>query len=227
VVLTSLILQLSSNAVSLKRDLSILFSRTTIFIFLYSNFLIYRNSDLNFLNKGIGLYGGLFHVTSNTQIFHSFILLLSSIVLSLTAFYPRSINRYFLDESLSFNHIIEENNTLKASSNQEYDKNTQDKSNPEEYHKDLSNNKDPKELEILGRDLEKVDESLKNVDDDGKPRVNEDLKKDYPDFFENEDGSPIDDKEALQNLKECLEDEIAEFFPNDLENSESLESFEP
>jgi hypothetical protein len=213
--------------VSLKRDLSILFSRTTIFIFLYSNFLIYRNSDLNFLNRGIDLYGGLFHVTSNTQIFHFFILLLSSIVLSLTAFYPRSINRYFLDESLSFNHIIEENNTLKASSNQEYDKNTQDKSNPEEYHKDLSNNKDPKELEILGRDLEKVDESLKNVDDDGKPRVNEDLKKDYPDFFENEDGSPIDDKEALQNLKECLEDEIAEFFPNDLENSESLESFEP
>jgi hypothetical protein len=96
----------------------------------------------------------------------------------------------------AFNHIIEEN-ALKASNNQESDKNTQDKFNLEESHKDLSNNKDSEELEILGRDLEKVDESLKNVDDDGRPRINKYLKEDYSKFFKNEDGPPIDDKEAL------------------------------
>jgi hypothetical protein len=104
-------------------------------------------------------------------------------VLSLTAFYPRSINRDILDESLSLNDIIEEK-TLKASNNQESDKNTQDKFNPEESHKDF--NKDAEELEILERDLEKADESLKNADGDGRPCVNkyENLKpKFYVDNF--------------------------------------------
>jgi len=43
------------------------------------------------LNTGIGLYGGLFHVTSVTQIFHMFIYLVSAIILQLTAFYPRKV----------------------------------------------------------------------------------------------------------------------------------------
>ena len=43
------------------------------------------------LNTGIGLYGGLFHVTSVTQIFHMFIYQVSAIILQLTAFYPRKV----------------------------------------------------------------------------------------------------------------------------------------
>ena len=43
------------------------------------------------LDKGIGLYGGLFHATSTTQIFHFFIFLISAAILQLTSFYPRKV----------------------------------------------------------------------------------------------------------------------------------------
>jgi NADH-ubiquinone oxidoreductase chain 2 len=59
---------------------------------------------ISILDKGIGLYGGLFHATSITQIFHVFIFLISAAILQLTSFYPRrlwltdysSINKVFL-----------------------------------------------------------------------------------------------------------------------------------
>jgi NADH-ubiquinone oxidoreductase chain 2 len=43
------------------------------------------------LGKGIGLFGGLFHVTSLSQTFHIFIYLISAAILQLTGFYPRKI----------------------------------------------------------------------------------------------------------------------------------------
>jgi NADH-ubiquinone oxidoreductase chain 2 len=43
------------------------------------------------LDTGVGLYGGLFHATSTTQIFHIFIFLISAVILQLTAFYPRRV----------------------------------------------------------------------------------------------------------------------------------------
>jgi NADH-ubiquinone oxidoreductase chain 2 len=46
---------------------------------------------ITYLDTGIGLYGGLFHVTSNTQIFHIFIFLISAAILQLTGFYPRKV----------------------------------------------------------------------------------------------------------------------------------------
>ena len=82
---------LLSNAVTSRRDKSILFSRVAIVILLYSSFLVYNNLEILFLEKGIGLYGGLFHATCTTHIFHLFIFLLSAIILSLTAFYPRKV----------------------------------------------------------------------------------------------------------------------------------------
>ena len=49
-----------------------------------------------FLVKGIGLYGGLFHATPVTQVFHFFIFSISATILLLTAFYPRKflVNNY-------------------------------------------------------------------------------------------------------------------------------------
>jgi len=91
VIISSLILLLLSNAVTSRRDKSILFSRVAILILLYSSFLAYNDLDISFLEKGIGLYGGLFHATSTTHIFHLFIFLLSAIIISLTAFYPRKV----------------------------------------------------------------------------------------------------------------------------------------
>src|SRR3984957_7042758 len=88
-IISSILLLLLSNAVTLRRDKSILYS--SIIILLYSCLIGYNNLDFSFLENGIGLFGGLFHATCITNIFHIFILLLSSIILVLTAFYPRNL----------------------------------------------------------------------------------------------------------------------------------------
>src|ERR1700721_915983 len=90
-IISSILLLLLSNAVTLRRDKSILYSRISIIILLYSCLIGYNNLDFSFLENGIGLFGGLFHATCITNIFHIFILLLSSIILVLTAFYPRNL----------------------------------------------------------------------------------------------------------------------------------------
>ena len=90
-IVLSLIFLLLSNAVTSRRDKSILYSRTTITILLISALISYDNLYFLFLNKGIGIYGGLFHTTSTTGVFHIFIILVSSIVLLLTSFYPRKV----------------------------------------------------------------------------------------------------------------------------------------
>ena len=100
----SILFLLLSNAVTLRRDKSILFSRVAIIVLLYSSLIAITSLYFTYLDKGIGLYGGLFHVTSITQVFHIFIFLISAAILQLTGFYPRrvwiteysSISRLFL-----------------------------------------------------------------------------------------------------------------------------------
>ena len=87
----SLILLLLSNSITLRRDKSILYSRATITILLIAALITYDNLYLLFLNKGIGIFGGLFHATSTTTVFHFFILSVSSAILLLTSFYPRKV----------------------------------------------------------------------------------------------------------------------------------------
>jgi NADH-ubiquinone oxidoreductase chain 2 len=82
---------LLSSAVTLRRDKSILFSRIGMTILLYSSLIALNSLYLVSLDGGIGLYGGLFHATSTTQIFHIFIFLISTIILQLTSFYPRKV----------------------------------------------------------------------------------------------------------------------------------------
>jgi len=55
------------------------------------------------LAKGIGLFGGLFHGTSITQVFQLFIFLVSAVILQLTAFYPR---RVLLKNITSLSNIL-------------------------------------------------------------------------------------------------------------------------
>jgi NADH-ubiquinone oxidoreductase chain 2 len=87
----SSLLLLLSNAVSLRRDKSILFNRVGLIILVYSSFIALNSLYFISLDKGIGLYGGLFHVTSITQIFHIFIFLITAVILQLTSFYPRKV----------------------------------------------------------------------------------------------------------------------------------------
>lgn len=102
-LIQSLIILLLSNYITLRRDKSILYSRTTITILLISCFIAYDNLHFFFLSKGIGIYAGLFHSTSTTTVFHIFILLVSSIILTLTAFYPRKV---WLDEFSSMGRLL-------------------------------------------------------------------------------------------------------------------------
>jgi NADH-ubiquinone oxidoreductase chain 2 len=87
----SILFLLLSNAVTLRRDKSILFSRVAIIVLFYSSLLAISSLFINNLSNGIGLYGGLFHTTSITEIFHIFIFLISAVILQLTAFYPRKV----------------------------------------------------------------------------------------------------------------------------------------
>lgn len=82
---------LLSNAVTLRRDKSILFSRVAIIVLIYSSVMAISGLYINSLDTGIGLYGGLFHTTSITQVFHIFIFVISALILQLTAFYPRKV----------------------------------------------------------------------------------------------------------------------------------------
>ena len=78
-----------SNAVNIRRDLSILYNRIAILILIYC--ILNDLSSLTVITKGIGLHGGLLLVTNITQIFHIFLFIISILILTLTSFYPRKV----------------------------------------------------------------------------------------------------------------------------------------
>jgi len=107
-LIISLILLLLSNSITLRRDKSILYSRATITILIIATIISYDNLYFLFLNKGIGIFGGLFHTTSTTNAFHIFILVISSVILLLTSFYPRKVwlKEYSSMDRLLFTKLI-------------------------------------------------------------------------------------------------------------------------
>jgi NADH-ubiquinone oxidoreductase chain 2 len=102
-ILTFLLLLLFSNGLSNRPDTSILYSRIAILIVFYSLISSYTTLYITYIEKGIGLYGGLFNITAITQIFQIFILLICGIILLMTAFYPR---KKYIDESNTMIDII-------------------------------------------------------------------------------------------------------------------------
>jgi NADH-ubiquinone oxidoreductase chain 2 len=74
---------------------------------LYCSFLIGLSSlYLSSLDRGIGLFGGLFHASAITHTFQVFIFIVSAIILQITAFYPR---RVLLQKVVSLISIINVN----------------------------------------------------------------------------------------------------------------------
>jgi NADH-ubiquinone oxidoreductase chain 2 len=102
-LILSLIILILSNSITVRRDKSILYSRATITILVIAAFISYDNLNFLFLNKGIGIFGGLFHATSTTSVFQIFILFISSVILLLTSFYPRKV---WLREYSSIDKIL-------------------------------------------------------------------------------------------------------------------------
>jgi len=88
-ILTFLLLLLFSNGLTIRPDTSILYSRIGLLIIFYGIISSMSSFFITYLQKGIGLYGGLFNVTPITHSFQIFILLLCGIILLMTGFYPR------------------------------------------------------------------------------------------------------------------------------------------
>ena len=83
---------LLSNAVTLRRDISILFNRIVIIALIYC--ILHDTMSLSIISKGVGLHGGLLHITNITQVFQIFIFLISILILQLTSFDP--IKKFYI-----------------------------------------------------------------------------------------------------------------------------------
>lgn len=94
-LLTFICLLLFSNGLTFRPDTAILYSRIGIVILFYCLISALTTFHLTYLEKGIGLYGGLFKITAITHSFQIFIFLISILILSMTGFYPRK--RYIGD----------------------------------------------------------------------------------------------------------------------------------
>ncbi len=103
-ILTFLLLLLFSNGLTIRPDTSILYSRFALLIIFYSLIAAMTSFHVTYLEKGIGLYGGLFNVTCITQTFQIFIFIICGIILLMTAFYPRK--KYIGDSISMFDTIF-------------------------------------------------------------------------------------------------------------------------
>lgn len=100
-LILSLIFTLISNAVNVRRDVSILYNRIAIIILIYCIFNdIY---SLCVMTEGVGLHGGLLLINNITQVFHIFVYLVSAIILTFTSFYPRKV---WVSESSSLSNLL-------------------------------------------------------------------------------------------------------------------------
>lgn len=90
-LISSILLILTSNAVTLRRDKSILYSRVVITILICCFVLCLNSYHIEFQSKGLGLFSGLYNVTTTTHVFHMFVLLITGIILLFNAFYSRNI----------------------------------------------------------------------------------------------------------------------------------------
>lgn len=85
----SILFLLLSNAVNLRRDMTILYNRIAMVILIYC--ILMDLTSLTVITKGLGIHGGLLLITNITQTFHIFIFLITILILTLTSFYPRKI----------------------------------------------------------------------------------------------------------------------------------------
>ena len=111
-ILTFLVLLLLSNGLTIRPDSSILYSRISIIIVVYGVISSYTNYYISNLEGGISLYGGLFNLSLATNTFQIYILIVSGLILLLTAFYPR---KKYIENPTSLKNLlkkVEEYNSI-------------------------------------------------------------------------------------------------------------------
>jgi NADH-ubiquinone oxidoreductase chain 2 len=139
-LLSSIFSLLLSNALSSKNNSAILYSRIGILVLFYCLYLSYNNLFVEYLDNGLGLFGGLFSTSSIIQIFHIFIFGLTLLILYITGFYPLTLfnklftwqtynlnvelniitNSYFKNYKETFIEILEEKGLLEQYTKIEY-----------------------------------------------------------------------------------------------------------
>jgi len=86
------------------------------------SYLALNNLFLRSIEKGIGIYGGLFNVTTFTQSFNIFIFIISAIILTLTAYYPRKVyvDQYSSIQNVLFNKLWYNKNTISNKTGEQF-----------------------------------------------------------------------------------------------------------
>ena len=98
-----------SNALTLRKDKSILFSRIVMISLILTSYLAFNNLFFMTLDKGIGIHGGLFHVTAFTQNLDLFIFIITPLLalfISLTLIFRLHLNIVAVYYLVSGNNII-------------------------------------------------------------------------------------------------------------------------
>ena len=84
-------LLICSMAVNTRQDKPIIFARWSISSLITSLVICFNCFHYKFLDKGIGLYHGLFNDTAITHAFHIFLFIITILILQLNSFYSRKV----------------------------------------------------------------------------------------------------------------------------------------
>lgn len=121
-LISLLIFLLLSNALTSRRDKSILFSRVVIIALTSTSLLALNNLFFKSLERGIGIYGGLFNVTTFTHTFNIFLFVVSAVILTLSAFFPRKVHvkQHSSVRELIFEEFIYDKNTISNKTGEQF-----------------------------------------------------------------------------------------------------------
>ena len=97
---------LSSNGLTFRPDSSIIYSRVGLIILFYCLNSSVDCFYITYLEKGVGLYGGLFNITAVNQTFQVFIFFICILILLMSAFYPR---KKYIDDKVSMLDTLSNN----------------------------------------------------------------------------------------------------------------------
>lgn len=84
---------LLSNALNTLKERSVFYSRTTLLSLFSFSIITYNCLALNKLDNGLGLFNGLFNITSMTQTFNIFIFIIVSIILIFNSFFHINLDK--------------------------------------------------------------------------------------------------------------------------------------
>ena len=78
------------------------FNRIVFIIFILGAYLAYNTLDVNAINGGIGIYGGVFKITILSQVFDVVLFVIGGVISILICFVPYNLKNYNDSKSMKF-----------------------------------------------------------------------------------------------------------------------------